>query len=255
MTALFPIIEEASTLFVQNRYREVIPLLEKILAADPHNLDAALRLATAYSSLGRNAQALEAFRRAAAIAPKSDDVRMYLALHQTRGRDWQQAAPVLERIVEEQPQRLAAVEGLATVRERQGRLPDAVRLRERAFQLRQPTAGEYVALGRLAMAAGETDAGINAFENARRMQGESFAHDLELGVLYLSARRLTEARDALDRVPSSHPEYPMVLFKRAQVSVLLKEPDAAGRIARARQHADATTRELIARERLFGGVR
>ena len=56
---------------------------------------------------------------------------------------------------------------------------------------------------------------------------------------------------ALDRVPASHPEYPMVLFKRAQVSVLLKEPDAAARIERARRGADATTRNLIARERLF----
>jgi hypothetical protein len=33
--------------------------------------------------------------------------------------------------------------------------------------------------------------------------------------------------------------------------VLLDEPDRADRIARARKHADATTRPLIARERLF----
>jgi hypothetical protein len=43
----------------------------------------------------------------------------------------------------------------------------------------------------------------------------------------------------------------MVLFKRAQVSVLLNEPDRAARIERARQHADQTTRALIVRERLF----
>ena len=49
----------------------------------------------------------------------------------------------------------------------------------------------------------------------------------------------------------SHPEYPMALFKRAQVSVLLNEPDRQARIARARQHADATTRRLIEREKLF----
>jgi hypothetical protein len=47
----------------------------------------------------------------------------------------------------------------------------------------------------------------------------------------------------------------MALFKRAQVSVLLNEPDRAERIARARQHADATTRDLIARERLFQSIR
>jgi len=43
----------------------------------------------------------------------------------------------------------------------------------------------------------------------------------------------------------------MASFKRAQVSVLLHEPDASAHIENARQHADATTRELIARERLF----
>jgi hypothetical protein len=46
----------------------------------------------------------------------------------------------------------------------------------------------------------------------------------------------------------------MALFKRAQVSVLLNEPDQASRIARARQHADSTTRALIAREKLFQGI-
>jgi hypothetical protein len=47
----------------------------------------------------------------------------------------------------------------------------------------------------------------------------------------------------------------MALFKRAQVSVLLNEPDRAARIDRARRGADDTTRELIARERLFEGLR
>ena len=37
-------------------YARVIPLLEKILGEDPHNLDAALRLATAHSALGHEKQ-------------------------------------------------------------------------------------------------------------------------------------------------------------------------------------------------------
>ena len=45
--------------------------------------------------------------------------------------------------------------------------------------------------------------------------------------------------------------YAMALFKRAQVSVLLHEPDAPARIAAARAHANAITGPLIARERLF----
>jgi arylsulfatase A-like enzyme/Tfp pilus assembly protein PilF len=255
MTGLFPVIDEASTLFVQERYRDAIPLFQKILAKDPHNLDASLRLATSHSLLGQDAQALEAFKQAAALAPKSDDVRLYLALHYLRGEDWERAAPILEGIVARQPLRVAAMEGLATVREKQGHLIDAVNLRRQAYRLRQPSGAELVHVGELAMAAGDTPAAIDTFEKARSLQGARFEHDLELGVLYLAVGRLPEARDALDRVPPSDPEYPMALFKRAQVSVLLKEPDAAARIQRAKEHADRITRPLIAKEKLFSGVR
>jgi len=95
------------------------------------------------------------------------------------------------------------------------------------------------------MRAGNTPVAIDAFEKAHA------DHDLELGVLYLAAGRYDDARNALDRVPPSHPEYAMALFKRAQVSVLLHEPDAPARIDAARAHATPLTRELIARERLF----
>jgi tetratricopeptide (TPR) repeat protein len=251
MIGLLAVIDRASGLFVQEKYREAIPLYMRILAEDPHNLDAALRLATSYSMLGQDAPALGAFKRAAAIAPRSPDVRLYLALHYARSRDWIRAVPLLEPIVAETPDRLAAVEALADIREKQGRLADALALRQKIHTLRKPTAADAIRLGRLAMASEQTSAAIEAFENARTLQGRAFGHDLELGVLYLAARRFPEARDALDRVPATHPEYPMALFKRAQVSVLLKEPDSATRIATARRHADATTRELIEREKLF----
>ena len=224
MTALLGSIDTASGLFAAGEYAKAIPVLEQILAADPYNLDAALRLATSHSSLGHEQQAVEAFRKAAAIAPKSQDVRHYLALHYARTKDWARAVPLLEQIVAESPDRLTAVDALATLKARQGML---------------------------AMDAGQTDVAIAAFERARTLKPADFQNDLELGVLYLAARRYEDARAALDRVQPSDPGYPMALFKRAQVSVLLNEPDKNMRIALARQKADATTRPLIERERLF----
>jgi len=251
MTALFEVIDRASGLFVRGEYGQAIPLLEQILVRDPRNLDATLRLATAHSSLGHDRQAIAAFDRAAAIAPQSADVRTYLALHYARGKGWEKAVPLLERVVTDTPERLPALEALAVLRERQGRIVEASDLRQKIYQLRTPTPLELIQLGQLAMSAQRTPLAIEAFERARMQQGASFTHDLELGVLYLEARRLPDARAALDRVPPSHPGYPMALFKRAQVSVLLNEPDQAARIDLARRRADATTRELIAKERLF----
>jgi arylsulfatase A-like enzyme/thioredoxin-like negative regulator of GroEL len=221
MATLFPVIDRASGLFVAERYHEVIPLLRQILQRDPYNLDAALRLATAHSSLNQEADALAAFRRAAEIAPRSPDVRLYLTLHQARGKEWRTAVAPLEKLVAENRERQPAVEALARLKGR---------------------------LGEEAMQEGRTAEAIASFEHARRL---GLSRDLELGVLYLADRRLQDARAALDRVPPTHPDYAMALFKRAQVSVLLDEPDAAARIAAARARADATTRPLIERERLF----
>jgi tetratricopeptide (TPR) repeat protein len=251
MVRLFGTIERASALFVGERYAEAIPLLEKILAEDPNNLDAALRLAAAQSSLGHDARALDAFKRAAAIAPRSPDVRTYLALHYARRGEFERAEPLLEQIIAETPERVPALEALADIRQRQKRFDDAVSLRQKIYALRRSSPAEFIALGQLAMAAGRTDVAIESFETARRAQEAAFKYDLELGVLYLAARRFQEARTALDRVPPSHPEYPMALFKRAQVSVLLNEPDRAARIAAARERADRTTRPLIEKEKLF----
>ena len=253
MTALFGDLERASALFTSGDYIAAIPVLTRILAADPNNLDATLRLATAHSSLGHDALAVGFFKKAAALAPRSSDVKTYLALHYARGKDWALAAPLLEQVVAESPERLPALEALAVVRERQGRAADAVGLRQRIYRLRTPTAGELVQLGQLAMSAGQTQPAIEAFEAARGKSPAAFTHDLQLGVLYLAARRLPDAVAALDRVPASSPEFPMALFKRAQASVLLGEPDQKARIDAARRHADGTTRPLIERERLFEG--
>jgi choline-sulfatase len=251
MVRLFAPLDRASSLFVAGSYAQSIPLFERILAEDPYNLDAMLRIASAHSALRHDRQAEAMFEKAARMAPQSPDVRVYLALHYARTPDWQRAVPLLERILTEYPNRMPVLEALADVRERQKLVPEALALRQRIYALRAPDPAELVQLGQLGMEAGNTPVALDAFERARAAQGAGFRNDLELGLLYLDARRFADARDALDRVPASHPDYPMVLFKRAQVSVLLKEPDAAARIDRARRGADQTTRELIARERLF----
>ncbi len=255
MVGLFDVIEKASDLFVREEYAKAIPLLEKIRASDPFNLDAVLRLATAHSALGHEEPALRMFERAKELAPQSSDVRLYLALHLARGARWEEAVPMLEKVAAESPDRVPVLEALARIRERQGRTRDALSLWQRIHGLRKFTPLELVKVGGLAMEAEDTDTAIRAFEAARLAQGSSFRHHLELGVLYLAARRFEDARNALDHVSPQHPAYAMALFKRAQVSVLLREPDRASRIEAARRGADATTRELIARERLFQGDR
>jgi len=161
---------------------------------------------------------------------------------------------LFERVLEVMPHRLPALEALARIREREGRIDDAARLMERIIPLKESPAPDWIRLGELEMAMTDTPAAIRAFEEARRLQGEAFDHYLELGVCYLAVRSFSAAAEALDLVPQSHPGYAMALFKRAQVSVLLGEPDWRERVRFAYDRADPQIRELIEREPLFQGT-
>lgn len=254
MTPLFGDLDSAALAFAGGSWARAAQLFERVLARDRGNLMAAVQLAACRSFLGREREALEAFELARRIDPRSIEVRHYLGLHHLTYHHPELAAPLLEAVVEAQPDRLAAIEGLAQVRVSQGRLAEAASLLERAVPLSRNPGARLVEAGLLRMRLGETGPAIAALERARGAQGAAFRRDLELGVLYLSVRRLEEARDALDRVPRGHADAPMALFKRAQVSVLLGETDRKERVRAARAGADETTRRLIEGERLFDGL-
>jgi tetratricopeptide (TPR) repeat protein len=254
MTHVYADLDAAAGAFANERYAQAAPIFERILARDPGNLMVAVQLAVCRSFLGQDRAALAAFDVARRIDPDSIEVRHYLAMHHLKeGRD-QLAAPLFEEVLAAQPDRLPALEGLAQIRARQGRLADAAALLERAVPLARDPGARLVEVGLLRMELGETGAAIAALERARALQGPAFRRDLELGVLYLADRRFEDARAALDRVPPDHPAAPMALFKRAQVSVLLGEPDQRERIRVAWGRADPELRRLIANEKLFAGM-
>ncbi|MHB1047607.1 MAG: sulfatase-like hydrolase/transferase [Thermoanaerobaculia bacterium] len=254
MTPLFADLDAAAHAFARGDYARAAGRFERVLARDGGNLMAAVQLAACRSLLGQESEALAVFARARRIDPRSVEVRHYLGLHHLKYGQVERAGPLLEAVLESQPDRLAAIEALAQVRVRQGRFPEAAALLERAVPLSGDPGTRLVEAGLLRMRLGETGPALAALERARTLQRESFRRHLELGVLLLAAGRLEEARDALDRVPSGHPDAPMALFKRAQVSVLLGEPDRSERVRSARAGADDTTRRLIAGERLFEGL-
>lgn len=251
MTDLFDDLDRASNLFVQENYRQAATIFRKILDADPGNATAMLRIAVSYSAIGMVKEADEAFDDALRANAESEDVRYYRALHDAKSGRVDRAEPVLQAILTEDPGRVGAIDALAALRERQNRIPEALSLRKRAATLRTPSSQELLRIAALAMTAGDSESAAEAFEKLRAAEGESFRNDLELGVVLLQMRRFEDARNSLDRALVRDPRNAMALFKRAQVAVLLREPDAAMRIARARAGADEVTRPLIERERLF----
>lgn len=254
MTHLFADLDAASHDFVAGNYAATVSRFEKILKQDPGNLMAAVRLAVGLSLLGRDREAEECFEQAKRIDKDSIEVRHYLAMHQVKKGRGELAAPLFEEVLAAQPTRYAALAALAEIREKQGNFTSAAELWSRALEVAAERAKVLSHLGQVRMELGDTEGAIAALEEARSEPGETFRHDLELGVLLMAQSRFEEARAALDRVPADHPGKAMLLFKRAQLSVLLAENDRADKVKQALEGADAETSQLIATERLFQGL-
>jgi arylsulfatase A-like enzyme/Tfp pilus assembly protein PilF len=253
MTHLFHDLNVGSTLFLHERYDEAIPFFGRVLAADPDNMVATLRLAVSYSVLGHGGEAEGYFERARGIDPGSLDLRHYYAAHLFRFGRWDEAEPLLESVLAEMPRKVGILISLVQIRERQGRMKEARAYLRRAMALEEPQAFEYLKLGEFSMALQDTPAAIRAFETARQLQGNGFTHSLELGVCYMAIGRLPEAAKALDAVPRSDPEYPFALYKRAQLSFFMGEPNREHRLRLAYESADREIRELIASDPIFQG--
>ncbi len=237
----------------QEQYAQVIPLLEKILAADPYNLDAD-------ASSGDGALVARPRRAGARGVQEGRGDRAALtrrsnlpgpALRARQGLAAGRAAPRAHRRRDARAAAGGRGAGASSANVRDDSRRRS-RCGRRSRALRTPTRGGPRPAGAAGDAGAADDAGDRVVRAVRARRWGRPSRTTSSWACCISPRAgSTDARDALDRVPPSHPEYPMALFKRAQVSVLLKEPDSAARIARARQHADRTTRELIARERLF----
>lgn len=211
-------------------------------------------MAVAHSVTDRKAQAEEFFVRARTINPASVDLRHYHAMHYMRYRQPDLAEPLFESVLLEMPNRLTALEALLSIYARRGDDEKAMQTLEKIATFKDSPGAEWLRLGQMRMRHGETKAAIEAFENASQILDRRFRQNLELGVLYLADRQFAKAATSLDKVTRFDPAYPMALFKRAQVSVLLKEADREERVKQAWLHGDATTRSLIASEKLFRGI-
>ena len=254
MAHLFADIDFASGLFTRGEYTNASVAFEHIVHEDPHNPMATMYLAVAHSMLGDDAEALRWFRRAAELQPDSVDLRHYEAMHYCKNERWEKAEPLLQSVLAADPDRVPELDCLAEVRAHQGRREEAIALLDRVVARSGAPVKELLRLGELHMQGGETAPAVAAYERARALDSGHFYADLELGVLYLAAHRLAEARDSLDRALAASPGNPMALFKRAQVSVLLGEPDREERVRAAYRAADAQTRPLIERESLFRDI-
>ena len=131
MVRLFEIIDKASGLFVQERTptpsrcsSESSPAIRTI-STQPSGWRRHIHCS---GTNNRPSMRSDVHR----ASPAVDRCSNLLGLHYARGRDWQPAAPLLEQVIAEAPERLVAIDALAAIREREGNRAAALALRQKA---------------------------------------------------------------------------------------------------------------------------
>ena len=221
---------------------------ERILAEDPHNLDAALRLA--HRPLRARPGAARPRRRSR--GPREHRPRLAgrarptCALHYARGREWPRAVPLLEQVAR-RVARSPARAGGAGASCASGRAASARRSSSGSASTRcgAVAPAELVRAGRAGHERGadrRRHRGLRAGARGRQGPLSRTTSSWASSTWPPGACRRRGTRSTASR--ASHPGYPMALFKRAQVSVLLRRArpggaDRAGAPAGGRHDAPA----------------
>ncbi|MCP4654475.1 MAG: tetratricopeptide repeat protein [bacterium] len=179
--------------------------MEKAVAEDPDFTAALVRLAKAYQSLGRQAEALAAARRAVE-APGAESGRVgYEARAQEaliRGEP-EEARRFLEELVERYPNDVEAYVGLAEAYGQEGKFTEAISRLENAVKIDPSEPRAWYLLGQYAIRAGDSRRAVNEYlpqalakQNTRRNE-EGQAKVLNaLGVGYERLGLLEEATES-----------------------------------------------------------
>ena len=195
-----------------------------------------------------------AFKRAAEIAPRlAGRAPVPRAALRARARLGARRAAARAGAWPRSPNGCPRSRRWRALRERQGRLAERCAA-PADLRAAAADAGELVQLGRAGDGRRRDDAAHRAFERARAPGRRPSRNDLELGVLYLAARR---SRTPAPRSTACRRHTPATRWRSSSAprsACCCSEPDRAARIDAARRGADATTRALIAQRAAVPGV-
>jgi arylsulfatase A-like enzyme/Flp pilus assembly protein TadD len=166
-------MHEASLAIEEGRSASVIPLLQRVIAADPQIQSAQYYLGIAYSRKGEYAKAIPPLRKAVELRPDAlmSQYELAIALYETG--DLKTAAAHLEIIVEQQPDWSDARYSLASVYARNGRPEDAAKNLVIVLQSDPEHYRANLLLGRMLFLNGNYPDALPFLEKAAQVQPDS----------------------------------------------------------------------------------
>ncbi len=239
-------LEAALNALRSERYADAREMLERVVAAEPANLDALSTLGFVYEQMARQprgdgggqvdqtlmAQAVATYLKAAAVANETDQVKL--------------AEQMYERALSCDPASPEALLGIARLYARTDRALKAI---ERYNDyLKNPVARQAEALlelGEAYLAAGHFRQAAQSLRRAGQLDPKNAKVDLRLAQAYVMMNRTTgpdSAATAIQAAMSKAPDEPEVYFLQARLLMATNQPDEA--LVQVRRAVELATNRL-----------
>lgn len=187
---------EATVLIALERYDEAIARLEKILQANPGDVDARNDLGASYAKAGRFEAAEEQFRRALDVDPSAPTALFNLGVTLLKLRRTAAAEEQFGKLRGQAPDDPSKLFELGKVYWELDRCLAAEALLERALELEPDHRDALVVLGQIAARRGDFELAVRRLERARLLEPDN-ARTLEcLGQIYRDSQKPEEAQEA-----------------------------------------------------------
>jgi choline-sulfatase len=252
MIAVFNELRRANAAVRDRRFVDALPILRKVLAADPRNAFARLVFASALMGQGEYRAAIDAYREYLGLVPASSYAHQWIAICELRAGDRDAAIREADAALAIDPRfsdaRILKAGVLA------GRGQYDLALAELATAVKDDPAKPTIRLdyARVLEEAGRPDDAASQFGAALELEPGSAAALAGLGALYARQGRLDAAGGALKRALAMHPEADEARFNLAKVYERQRD-EAAARVEYRRLVEGPETTPAVraaARERL-----
>ncbi len=180
--------------------------------ASPNNYKAQLKAGDYAMKNNRMLEAIEAFRRARKVYPKSEDAVINLGVALIRSGQNSAAVALYEEAVAQNPERAAFHVDLGLAYLTNGETAAGLRELERATQLQPGNAVLRFNLGRGLSMSGNTGAAETEYRRAIELQADYAEAWNALGAVLIKLHRAPEARSALHQALQLRPQYADAIY-------------------------------------------
>lgn len=201
----------------QERFADMLPLIERAIALEPDNPGYYSNLGVAHRRLKNFDKAEAAYRRALELDPTAPDTWNNLGNMLADERRWTEAEPVLRRATELRPDYAEAWYGLGNALQHLGRLPEGEAAYHRAAELDPKNISVLSNHAALMMSQGKFAEAQILFQKALDINPTHHQSITNYGVLLMKSGYLGRAEIYCRRALELKPDYPEVLNNLAIV--------------------------------------